>query len=211
MIVLLDTSEDLKVCEAELGCSVEQLLTPLTRFTPQYPESRFAIDNGAFSSFNSAGFLSLLEREKSRKALCRFVAVPDVVASARRTLEVFEYWKHIINPPSTQRWPLALVAQDGQEDLAIPWGEVDAIFIGGSTKFKLSYSAAAIIKAARAIGKWVHAGRVNEPARYEYFETLGADSIDGSGLARYSHMREAIFKAANNPNLFQQEARGRKP
>jgi hypothetical protein len=44
--------------------------------------------------------------------------------------------------------------------------------------------------------------RVNGPGRFEWFEELGADSMDGSGLARYSHMREAIWKAYNEPTLF---------
>lgn len=202
MIALLDTSEDLRVCEAEIGCSVEQLLTPLTRFTVQYPDEHFAIDNGAFSNFDSNAFLSLLDREASRKPLCRFVAVPDVVGSARRTLEVFEYWKRILNPPSTPRWPLALVAQDGQEHLPIPWDEISAVFIGGTTKWKMSDHARAVIKAAKALGKWAHVGRVNTPGRFEYFEHWGADSIDGTGPARYSHMREKIYLAATSPKLF---------
>lgn len=205
MIALLDTNEDLRICEAELGCPVEQLLTPLTRFTLREPENRFAIDNGAFSNFNADSFLSLLEREKSRKSQCRFVAVPDVVGSARRTLEVFEHWKGIINRMSVPRWRLALVAQDGQEDLSIPWDEIDAVFIGGSTEWKMGRHAESTIKAAKAMGKHIHVGRVNTPGRYECFEKLGVDSIDGSGLARYSHMREAIWKAYNEPGLFTAE------
>lgn len=200
MIALLDTSEDLNVCAAELGCTVEQLLTPLTRFRPQQPESMFAIDNGAFSSFDRKAFESLLEREKSRRSLCRFVAVPDVVGSARRTLEVFDYWYARIH-----EWPLALVAQDGQENLPIRWELIDAVFIGGSTEWKLSNHAAAVIKAAKAMDKWIHVGRVNRPGRFEYFENLGADSIDGTGIARYSWMREAIYNAARAPKLFTDE------
>lgn len=197
MIALLDTSHDLKEASQELGCDAEQLLTPLTRFTPQQPDARFAIDNGAFAGFDAKAFESLLNREIKRRDLCRFVAVPDVVGSARRTLEVFDYWYESIS-----HWRLALVAQNGQEDLPIPWKFIDAIFIGGSTEWKLSFAAQTVIKAAQAFGKWVHAGRVNTPARFEYFESLGVDSIDGTGLARYSHMREAIWKAYNEPNLF---------
>jgi hypothetical protein len=198
MIVLLDTSEDLKVCEAEIGCPVEQLLTPLTRFTAQYPEERFAIDNGAYKRFSAADFNSLLEREKPRRKLCRFVAVPDVVASARRTLELFDYWHDHL----AAYWPLALVAQDGQEDLPIPWKLLKAVFIGGSTGWKLGPHAAAVIKAAVAMDKWVHVGRINSPGRFEYFEELGADSIDGTGLSRFTWMRHRLYKAAHSPDLF---------
>lgn len=196
MIVLLDTSQDLNQCSKELGARVEQLLTPLTRYRPQQPEQRYAIDNGAFSNFDSDSFNSLLERERPRRDLCRFVAVPDVVGSARRTLEVFEHWKQHLTD-----WPLALVCQDGQENLPIPWTEIAVVFIGGTTNWKMSEHAAACIKAARAIGKWVHVGRVNSPGRYEYFDKLGADSIDGTGLSRYTWMRKAIYDQYTNPEL----------
>lgn len=201
MIAMLDTSEDLKVAETELGCPVEQLLTPGTGFRPQYPYEYFGVDNFAFSHFDPKKFIALLKREQSRKSLCRFVAVPDVVGSARRTIEVFNHWRY---EPILKGWPLALVAQDGLEDLPIEWDAIAAIFIGGSTKWKMSDHAAAIVKAAKAIGKWVHVGRVNTPGRFEYFESLGADSIDGSGLARYSWMRDRIWKAQNQPNLLSQ-------
>lgn len=197
MIAMLDTSHDLDEAEKEIGCQVEQLFTPLTRFTPQRPEQRFAIDNGAFAGFDEKKFMSLLKREEPRMHLCRFVSVPDVVGSARRTIEVFERWKGKLGA-----WPLAFVAQDGQEDLPVPWDDVQAVFIGGSTDFKMGKHAAAIVKAGKALGKWVHAGRVNTPGRFEYFEKLGADSIDGTGLSRYSWMRQAIHLKAITPTLF---------
>jgi hypothetical protein len=174
-----------------------QLLTPLTRFKLQYPEEPFCVDNGCFKRFLVDQFLALLDREKVNRKRCVFVAVPDVVGSARRTLEVFEHWA-----PKLSGWPLALVAQDGLESLPIPWQSISAVFIGGSTKWKLGPHAAETIKAAKAIGKWVHVGRVNTPAR---FEELGADSIDGSGLARFSHMRTAIHENSINQGLFKTE------
>jgi hypothetical protein len=197
MIVMLDTPTPLDQCATELGgLDVEQLFTPLTRYKAQKPKDRFAIDNGAFSKFNANGFRSLLRREYTRISLCRFVAVPDVVCDARRTLEVFHRWK-----TELAEWPLALVCQNGQESLEIPWDEIAAVFIGGDTDWKMGAHAAACIKAAIALGKWVHIGRVNTPGRYEYFKELGADSIDGSGLARYTHMREKINRANNEPQL----------
>lgn len=197
MIALLDTSEELTQCAAELGCDVGQLLTPLTRFTLQNPALPWGIDNGAFARFEEKGFLSLLKREEHHKASCLFVTAPDVVGSARRTLEVFGYWK-----PRLAAWPIALAIQDGQQDLEIPWDDLAAVFIGGSTEFKLSPGAGHVIKAAKIMGKWAHVGRVNDPARFAYFEDLGADSIDGTGISRYSHMRLAISKRDNQEKLF---------
>jgi hypothetical protein len=197
MIAMLDTSQDLDQCAKEIGCEVEQLFTPLTRYLPQKPDQKFAIDNGAYSNFNPKGFLSLLAREQSRRGLCRFVAVPDVVGSARRTIEVFEHWESAL-----REWPLALVCQDGQENLPIPWHSIAALFIGGTTDWKMGPHASACIKAGKAIGKWVHVGRVNTPGRFEYFKDLGADSIDGTGISRYSHMREKIYRERLIPELF---------
>jgi hypothetical protein len=195
---MLDTNHDLDECADELGHPTEQLFTPLTRYSNRHHDRCFGIDNGAFSRFNKKAFLALLEREKERRSLCRFVAVPDVVGSARRTLEVFDHWY-----PELVHWPLALVAQDGQENLPIPWEYLAAIFIGGTTQFKLSEHVKQIIKAAKAMDKWVHVGRVNTADRFEYFQDLGADSVDGSGIAQYSWMRERIADIGKNATLFQ--------
>ncbi len=180
----------------ELGCPVKQLITPLTGFLRQKEHDEFAIDNGAFAGFRRDKFLSLLERESEVKHLCRFVVVPDVVGSARRTEESFAYWKYKL-----PGWPLALAAQDGLEDRPIPWKHIEAIFIGGTTAWKLGEHAKRVIRCAQAIGKYVHVGRVNTPGRFEYFESLGVDSIDGTGLSRYSHMRTKIWASMNQPNL----------
>lgn len=196
MIVMLDTPQDLNTCAAELGCEVEQLFTPLTRRNPQHPERPFAMDNGAFAKFEVNGFLKMLEKHEPRRDLCRFVAAPDVVGCARRTLECFHHWQPIL-----ARWPVAFVCQDGMESLEIPWANLAAVFIGGSTDWKMSKHAAAIVKASRVIGKWCHVGRINTPGRLEYFQDLGADSCDGTGLAQYSHMRLNIHQRATEPTL----------
>jgi hypothetical protein len=186
-IVLLDTGQELDDCAKELGCGVGQLLTPLTRYRLRDASRPWAIDNGAFAKFDGTAFLALLEREAHHRQNCLFVTAPDVVSSARRTLEVFGFWK-----PQLAGWPVALACQDGQEHLPIPWDDIAAVFIGGSTNWKCGPHAAHIIKAAKAIGKHVHVGRVNGAQRFQHFMNLGADTIDGTGLARYSHMRKAI-------------------
>ena len=196
VIVMLDTSEDLDVCSKELGCVVEQLFTPLTRRDPQKPDQLFAMDNGAFAKFKPLDFVKMLKKHEPRRALCRWVAVPDVVGSARRTLECFWHWKSLMFP-----WPVAFVCQDGQEDIMIPWTHISAVFIGGSTEWKVSKHAAAIVKASKVMGKWCHVGRINTPGRFDYFDELGADSCDGTGLARYTHMRSAILERNKQAKL----------
>ena len=197
MIALLDNGQDLDECAAELGCDVGQLLTPLTRYRLRDAARPWAIDNGAFSAFDKTAFLSLLAREEHHRDKCLFVAAPDVVGSARRTLEVFERWASQL-----AGWRLALVCQDGQENLPLPWDFIDAVFIGGSTNWKGSHHAVQIIQAARLLGKHVHVGRVNDGARWKHFELLGVDTVDGTGIARYSHMREAIANRDKQESMF---------
>ncbi len=196
MIALLDNGQDLEACAVEIGCPVGQLLTPLTRYLLDDPSRPWAIDNGAYARFDEKAFVALLNRETHHRDNCIFVTVPDVVGSARRTREVFDGWR-----PRLAGWKLALACQDGQEDMPIPWDQIAAVFIGGTTSWKASSHAAQIVKAAKALGKWVHIGRVNTPARWQHFEDLGADSIDGTGLARYTHMREAIANRRDQGKL----------
>lgn len=175
-----------------------QLLTPLTRYANA--GGTFAIDNGAFSRFDLAGFRKLLEREEPNKKSCLFVTIPDVVGNARRTLEVWKR-RHKFAP----HWPVALVAQDGQEDLEIPWDELDAIFIGGRDPWKDSQASLDIVKTAKTLGVHVHIGRVNTPKRFQLFADAGADTCDGSGVAMYDHMLDKIVREVTGvkpPTLF---------
>ena len=184
MIVLMDSTKAAAEDLSGQGVEVGQLLTPLTNYKRW--SDTWAIDNGAFSSFDAAAFKRLLARQAGSKAGCLFVAAPDIVGNARRTLEVYGHVAH----EWLAGWPRALVLQDGIEDLDIPWGKLDAVFVGGSTEFKGSTAAMDCAKAAKILGKHVHVGRVNTPWRADYWESI-ADTCDGSGLARYSHMREA--------------------
>lgn len=187
MIALLDNGQCLNTCEVEIGGPVGQLLTPLTRYRLRDPSRPWAIDNGGFKKLNVPGLLGLLRREESRRADCLFVAVPDALGSADETARLFAHWS-----PQLAGWRLALVIQDGQPDVPINWLSISAVFIGGSTEFKMSAYVVQLIRESKSRGKWVHVGRVNTPERFAHFQRAGADSCDGSGMARYSHMRFAI-------------------
>jgi hypothetical protein len=178
-----------------------QLLTPLTRYADA--GGQYAIDNGAFSGFDRKAFSGLLERQSTRKDRCLFVCCPDIVSSARRTLELWQ-WRH----KWLAGWPAALVAQDGIEDFDIPWCELSAIFIGGGDPWKDSKASMDVVKTAKTIGVHVHIGRVNEIRRYRRFAEIGADTCDGSGIARFDHMLERVaaeLGAVPDPGLFDSE------
>lgn len=61
----------------------------------------------------------------------------------------------------------------------------DALFIGGSTEFKLSEFAATLAQMAKRRRKWVHMGRVNTRRRVRYAASIGCDSIDGTNFSMY--------------------------
>jgi len=170
-----------------------QLLTPLTRY--KNAGLPYAIDNGAFSGLDAAAFGALLEREQPNKERCLFVVCPDVVGSARRTLELFERRRLWI-----RGWPVAFVAQDGQENLPVPWDDIDCIFVGGNDPWKESQASRDLVRTAKALDKRVHVGRVNTWKRYKLFADLGADTCDGSGIARYSHMLRDIERKLEDVN-----------
>lgn len=165
-----------------------QLLSPTTRHTNT--GCVFAIDNGAYSKFDSNGFRKLLEREEHNRSRCLFVTVPDIVANARRTMEIWRYRHQFV-----QDWPMALVAQDGMEDIDIPWHEFNAIFIGGGDPWKDSTASIDIVKAAKTLGKHVHVGRVNQIKRFKRFHDVGADTCDGSSVAIYEYKLTDIERA----------------
>jgi hypothetical protein len=180
-----------------------QLLTPLTRFSNG--GGTFAIDNGAFSGFDSKAFRSLLQREEPNKPACLFVTIPDVVGNARRTLEI---WR--TRARFAQHWPAAFVAQDGIEDMEIPWDDMAAVFIGGRDPWKDSQAALDIVKTAKVLGVHVHVGRVNTAKRFRLFSEAGADTCDGSGIAIYDHMLDALVREMTGtpaPTLFDTDGR----
>ena len=187
MKYLLDSSESTilnRFCDLVAG----QLLTPLTNYKNW--GGLFAIDNGGFSGFDALRFGRMLERNREHAKDCLFVAVPDVVANARRTLELFNMRHEMAWIPSI--YPVALVAQDGIESLEIPWSYFDAIFIGGGDPWKDSTHAKDVVRTAKILGKHVHVGRVNSPKRFKVFHDLGADTCDGTGVVKYSDMLEKI-------------------
>lgn len=142
-------------------------------------------DNAAFSGFDEARFLRMLDRIAGKPG-CVFVAAPDVVADAGATLDLFRTWEPKIRARSL---PVALVLQDGITPRRVPWSRVDAVFVGGSTAFKLGAQARAMVAEAKRRGKWAHMGRVNSFKRIRLAHSWGCDSVDGSGYSMFPDRR----------------------
>ncbi|MGH2359704.1 MAG: hypothetical protein ACRDGM_04065, partial [bacterium] len=147
----------------------------------------WAADNAAFSNWDTEAFVEMLDKFKGTPR-CLFVTAPDVVeivdgepvGNAARTVKRYWLWR-----PMLEGWPRAFVLQDGQQHGDVPWDDVAAIFIGGSTAFKLGRAAATLAGYAKARGKWLHMGRVNTRKRWRYAESLGCDSVDGTGFSKF--------------------------
>ena len=191
MKILLDNSPaSIEQYRARFGDVIWQLRTPLTGY--KLANVPYGLDNGAFTRFDEAKWLKLVQEARTVRPL--FVCLPDVVGSARRTLELFNAFTI-----ATVGVPRALVLQDGIGDFAIPWTQLDAVFIGGSDKFKTSEEAFSAARAAKILGKWVHVGRVNTSKRVEQWMGV-ADSCDGSGMSRFDHMLEDVVRTINGEN-----------
>lgn len=141
----------------------------------------FAADNGCFvqaAKYSDDGFLAWLDQLD--RAACLFATAPDVVGDAigtrKRAYRMLPRIREL-------GFKAAFVVQDGETVDQIRWDEMDAIFVGGSTEWKLSQAAADIVALAKRKGKWVHMGRVNSYKRMRLAAAIGCDSVDGTMLA----------------------------
>lgn len=146
------------------------------------PGVRWCADNAVFGGKypGDIEYLSWLSERRQYVSTCVFATAPDVVGDAWATLErsapMFELIREL-------GYPVALCAQDGLEDLVVPWDEFDVLFIGGSTEWKVGPAAAGLVAEAKQRGKWVHMGRVNSLRRLRIADAMGCDSVDGTFLA----------------------------
>ena len=167
----------------------------------------WAMDNDCFQGLDREKFMACLERWKGARVPPKFVACPDVVGDAAKTLAWFEEWEPVVRGHG---YPVALVAQDGLTPAAVPWGRIEALFVGGSTAWKIGAASAELCAEAKRRGKWLHFGRVNSLRRMEIAARYGCDSVDGSGFSRWRKLIEpgvrwliaAERRAKAQPELF---------
>jgi transposase-like protein len=145
----------------------------------------WAADNAAFSGFDAGLFCTLLGRIAGRPG-CVFVACSDKVGDAKATLQLFARWQPILKQVGL---PVAFVGQDGAEHMPVPWEDFQALFLGGSTDWKLGPGAAVLAAEAKRRGLWLHMGRCNTRGRFRHAHALGCDSVDGSGFSKWPDQR----------------------
>jgi hypothetical protein len=155
------------------------------------PGVAFSVDNGCGPGRDGKpgtgypgdrAYLELLARMSARARLrCLFATAPDVLCDAPATIERSARFVYRIR--ASFGLPVALVAQDGAENLDMPWSWFDVLFIGGSDTWKEGPAARSLAAEAKARGKGVHMGRVNTFRRLRYAERIGCDTADGTYLA----------------------------
>lgn len=145
----------------------------------------WAADNSAFGAWDQVKFWRMVQRisEVDRSRLL-WVACPDVVGNAQATIDRWHEWYPQLD---FLRLPAAFVGQDGLENITdqIPWDDLRAFFVGGSTQWKLSEAAERLAREAKARGKLLHVGRVNTRKRIRHAVEIQADTIDGSGFSQW--------------------------
>jgi hypothetical protein len=143
-------------------------------------------DNEAFSHFDPDRFRRMLDAFARAATKPVFVTAPDVVCDHHATADRWVEWCREFH---TRNLPRAFALQNGIEGMppehALPWGNLEAIFIGGDTAFKFCPWVRECVRLAKRLGKWVHMGRVNSVRRLNYARLIGCDSCDGSGMARF--------------------------
>lgn len=144
----------------------------------------WAADNDAYSGFDEPRYWKMVEAiAQRRRHLLLFVTAPDVVGDATETLRLFRVWAPRLRALGL---PVGYVLQDGATVETVPWDEVDCVFVGGTTEFKLSETASTIVHAAQNRDVWCHMGRVNTRKRIQYAKSIGIDSVDGASSVLFT-------------------------
>jgi hypothetical protein len=109
-------------------------------------------DNGVFGSAypGDAKCYRWLKKQHSLDT-CRFAVAPDAVGNHQRTYRRSDLWLDRVRELGV---PVAFVAQDGVTSRSLDWSRFDALFIGGTTEFKLGAQARALAAEAHSKGKW---------------------------------------------------------
>ncbi|NUS13452.1 MAG: hypothetical protein HOY69_18960 [Streptomyces sp.] len=146
--------------------------------------AEYACDNGKFGKGwpGADAWFDWLTRTVDRYGAdrCLWAVAPDVPFDAAGTLAESLPWLARIRELGI---PAAFAAQDGCDQLGVPWDAFDVLFIAGSTEWKTGPVAERLSREAKERGKQIHMGRVNSRQRLRTAEWFGCDSADGTYLA----------------------------
>lgn len=147
----------------------------------------YAIDNGAWTAYSQGGAFDAAAFRRAVDLLGRgaeWIAVPDVVGDSNATIEAFDVWA-----PHLSAYPRMLVLQDkmtpADVDRLDKSHKLHGVFVGGSSEWK-DRTIPMWADYARSRAIVCHIGRVNTLKRLRACVEARVDSVDGSGVARFT-------------------------
>ena len=148
---------------------------------------QYALDNGAWSSFQNGLPFNVHEFEKAVTKLgdnAEFIVVPDIVEGGLESLRFSESWLPTLDGIGKRR---LIAVQDGMTtaDVEPILSTEIGIFIGGSTEFKEN-TMPEWGRVCRDKNAYLHVGRVNSRRRIKLCATCGVHSFDGSSVFKFS-------------------------
>jgi hypothetical protein len=155
------------------------LITPQGSHRPDLAGMPWAADSGCYTVPYIGDDSYLRWLDSYPRDTCLFAVAPDVVADWSGTVRVAAT---VLPKLRALGYRAAFIAQDGLPPAWVAWDEFDALFMGGTTAYKLSEDAYALVREAKARGKWCHMGRVNSLRRMRAAAMGGYDSVDGTYL-----------------------------
>lgn len=187
------------------------LAVPAARNSPESVAATglpVAADNGCFNGLDSGAFVLMLNAYREASVKLDWVAVPDVVGDCNATVRQWMRWEPVVR---AFEFRPCFVCQDGCDLQLLHDINPKAIFIGGSTDWKLGPQAARCVKWARKQRRPAHMGRVNTERRIRYAVEIGCTSCDGSGFSKWPKRIPLGLKwicRAMRENLFTAQIRG---
>lgn len=212
MLYLGNPSSEL-VRDAMRAGELGQMCTPAEGRTPLIGVDGepvwFAADNGCFSAKGYPGvdrWYEWLQRlVAGREHRCLFAVAPDIfnpdLGNDMGRVSM-QHSRTYLCDIRVLGIPVAVVAQNGLTPEDVPWDEIDWLFLGGTTEWKLSRHAQRLTAAAKERGKGVHMGRVNSARRWALAEVFGCDTSDGTFLAFGPDTNLPRLRAWPTDNLF---------
>lgn len=154
----------------------------------------WACDNGCFGGLDGPRWLRFLGRLAAHGRKPVWVSCPDALCDPGETWRRYLVWSPVLRELGL---PVALVLQDGCEamrywyPIRASFADLAAVFVGGSTAWKLSAEAYRLTREAHEAGLLVHFGRVNTRRRIRDIALAArsglcwCDTIDGGAATRW--------------------------
>lgn len=168
---------------AVIGPVIGRLVTPREFSNLGAMDYPWAADNDCFNGFDETRYRRMLAALVNAPTPPLFVSAPDVVGDAQATNALWAEWQPQL---ADLGLPAAYVLQDGCQGPDDVPDTAAAVFIGGTTAYKLGPIAAAITAEMNRRGIHVHMGRVNTTRRIRYAAEIGCDTIDGTKWSRFT-------------------------